>query len=106
MRDVRIVPNFGINVLGESIFLDKGAAIIKEPDPITKRIYTRIIHPDGDVLLRCERHKSGLFLLYPADSCSYAFDACGASAAACSFHSNCTFAASDNSQLDALMHWQ
>ena len=31
----RIVPNFGINVLpvGESVFLDKGADVIKRTDP-------------------------------------------------------------------------
>ena len=33
IKDARIVPNFGINVLGENVFLDKGATVIKRPDP-------------------------------------------------------------------------
>ena len=86
VKDVRIIPNFGINVLSENTFLNKGSTVVKEPDPITRRIYARVVSGDGVLQLRCERHNCGLFLLYGKNACRYGSAACATNATLCTHH--------------------
>ena len=104
IKDARIVPSFGINVLGENVFLDKGATVIKRPDPVTSRVFALVEHEDR-VLLRCERHASGLFLLYGDDSCLYTHAACSGSACDCAFHQDFSYTARNHTEQDVLMEW-
>ena len=86
VKDVRIIPHYGINVLSENTFLNKGSSVVKEPDPITRRIYARVVSGDGVLQLRCERHHCGLFLLYATTSCRYGATGCTYNASLCTFH--------------------
>jgi transposase InsO family protein len=107
VKDARIIPNFGINVLTENVFLDQNASIVKQPDPITKRIQMHVTAADGDCLVRCQRHVSGLFLLFPSDSCSCTLDMCNSFAHNCAYHTASDFvnAVQHTDEKDILMQW-
>ena len=102
IKDVRICPYFGINILPENIFLERGYKVSKGTDGGSKQAYCKVTSPDGQVVIRALQHTSKLFLVGP-QACFTAH--CSSSAQICNDHDSLIFIVRNYSELDPLMRW-
>ena len=102
IKDVRICPAFGINIIPECVFLARGSKIVKSYDSSSKLALCTVVSRTGVVMVRCTQHYSKLFLIGPR-GCRQTH--CPASAQACTHHDSLAYVVRNYSQQDALTRW-